>query len=95
MKTLADLKRDLTIGTRLKMVYSDIPTNRLLNSEREISIVQTNSIALQTEKANGEKCNSWFTFPKAVNLEYDGNFFSIYENINGTRVKVLEYLIIR
>jgi len=94
MKTLSELKRTLQKGIKLKMVYSDVTNNRLIGTEREISIVQTNAIALQTIKADGSICNSWFQYPKSSELEYDGNSFSIFENINDKRIKVLEYLII-
>lgn len=60
MKTIAELKRKLIVGTKLHAF------NHWLNQDlgvREIGHVQSNSFAFNTEK-NGEIVLSWCMYPK-------------------------------
>lgn len=74
MKTLADLKRDLKVGTKIKMIYGNIDRIRPralenMNKERAITKVQSNGIYIE---------NSWLDFPTSSLLEYDNGIFTIY-----------------
>ena len=62
---LADIKR-LNVGDTLTII--DCNTNNpQLNITRKISIVQTNSLAIET-MYKGEIVNGWLDFPKAKNV---------------------------
>jgi hypothetical protein len=77
MKTLADLKRYLKEGTIIKMIYSDMPSNRLLNKKRKVVKVQTNGIYfIDPDDTNSRK--SYLDFPKATLLEVTEKSFKIY-----------------
>ena len=61
---------------------------------REVSIVQTNSFALRTVKADGTIVDSWCAYPKASECEFVDNKCIIYEEDrlnNVARRKVLTY----
>lgn len=76
MKTFSDLKRDLTIGTKLTMIKSALPNNKLLNIEREICATQTNGISLKTENKSGK---SFLEYPPASLVDYDGEIITFYK----------------
>ena len=66
MKTLADFKRRIELGTSIETSYPsglEIPT-------RKVSIKQSNSFALSTTKINGDIVDSWMEYPKASMIEF-------------------------
>jgi len=83
-KTLADLKRDLSLGRKLRMVrfYESETEGRLLNVPREVVAVQTNGVWLslppEFRRSADRSPRSWLYFPKAKDLEYDGKTFRIF-----------------
>lgn len=74
---LADLKRTLKVGTKLRLVER---YGKPLNSLREVEKVQSNSIKM---KALDETKAGWLEYPKASLLEFDGKEIKIYTS--GTR----------
>lgn len=92
MKTFAQLKRDLKVGTKLKCIFNY--HGKYLNVVRPISKVQTNAVYLKTETENGT-VNSYLDFPPTASLvKYDGNVFEFYSKINGELIKALAYEIV-
>jgi hypothetical protein len=71
MKTLADMKRDLSIGRKIMLKEVD---GIIKNEPREVFKVQTQSICFLKE--GGGK--SWLDIPKASLCEYDGKTIEIY-----------------
>ena len=88
MKTLADFKRKIKEGVQIETF------NHYLNVSfgiRKVSIVQSNSFALETIK-EGEKVDSWCQYPKAKDIEFvDNNTACIFWQLRGQRTKVLTY----
>lgn len=89
MKSFAEFKRALKIGTLLHALHhgylkSDNPEEYSMPPKdmgvREVSIVQTNSIALKTTKNNGKVVDSWVYWPKASEAKVNGNILELYEN---------------
>ncbi len=81
MKTLADLKRDLKVGVKIKMIFN----HNEGNSERikqymqvERYIVKTKSNGVEISKNKEDKKGSFLDFPKASLTEYKDNIFTIY-----------------
>ena len=76
-KTFAQLKRDLQLGTKIKMIKREVDgkEEKTITEEREISIVQSNAVAFKTLKPDGTIGNSWLYFPKASQVEYIGDTF--------------------
>ncbi len=70
MKSLADLKRAMQLGTKWDCFHNYYHKNM---GVREISIVQKNGVAFKTTREDGTTCNSWFYFPKARELEFVGD----------------------
>lgn len=92
MKTFAQLKRDLKVGTKLKCIFNHY--GKYLNVVRPISKVQTNAVCLKTETENGT-VNSYLDFPqKAKLVKYDENVFEFYFERNGELIKELAYEIV-
>ena len=83
MKTLADLKRKLQIGTRFTMVYNSVRT-KSLPLKREVVGVQSNGIYLidpadiRAEELRKRKRGSFLDFPKASLLEVSDKGFKIF-----------------
>ncbi len=83
MKTLADLKRDLTVGTIMQMTYSSNADNSerlkaLLNIPRYIIKKNTTGIVLSPDEHAIK--GSHLEYPaKATLCEYTGDTLSIYE----------------
>ena len=74
MKTLADVKRKMTLGSKWQWV-------RIFNNNedlgiREIGKVQTNAVAIL--KPDGKL--SWLWWPKAKHIQIEGNSFTILQN---------------
>lgn len=92
MKTFAQLKRDLKVGTKLKCIFNY--HGKYLNVVRPITKVQTNAVCLKTETENGT-VNSYLNFPPTASLvKYDGNIFEFYSKFNGELIKELAYEIV-
>ena len=79
MKTIADLKRDLTIGASIEMVHfhaQEIPER--LQGVRYVVKVKSNGIELNKDKTATK--GSFLDYPKASLCEYDGENLRIYES---------------
>jgi len=92
MKNLADFKKAATLGSKWttirhqgkftgerdahgRAIYSAVEL-----PAREISIVQTNAIALKTTNTDGKVVDSWVQFPKAKECKFPNeNTIEIYE----------------
>ena len=87
MKNLSQFKQRLKVGTLLETTHARLGSFGI----RPVSIVQTNSFALATEKPEGI-VNSWCEYPKAKDIEFpDENTVEVYWEMNGNREKVLTY----
>lgn len=76
-KTLAQLKRDLVIGTKVTLIKSEtMPDHRNLNVERFIIKTQGNGITLGLKKDDTK--GSGMDYPKATGLEYIDDTFTLY-----------------
>lgn len=74
MKTVADFKRRLTVGTQVHTIYHQLFNGRDEKGEviykdedkgvREVSKVQSNSFAFKTTKTDGSIVDSWCNYPK-------------------------------
>lgn len=77
IKTLAQLKRDLKVGTQLKVVYHDVRPEQIGNI-KTISKTQSNGIYTTCpELFNGRA--SWLELPPASLVEYSDNKFTIFD----------------
>ena len=76
-KTFAELKRDLQLGIKIKMIKREVngKEEKAITEDREISKVQSNAVAFKTLLPDGSIGNSWLYFPKASEIEYIGNTF--------------------
>ena len=76
-KTFAELKRDLQLGIKIKMIKREVngKEEKAITEDREISKVQSNAVAFKTLLPDGSIGNSWLYFPKASEVEYIGNTF--------------------
>ena len=83
MKTLADLKRDLIVGKSIEMTYNAFkprtPELSLIGKIRKIRAVNSVGISIEREK-DGIMGKSELRYPKANELEYIGDTFSIYND---------------
>lgn len=77
--TRAALLRALTPGTVLTMTAHDwYPNSWMIGVPRVVTIQQTERIALQTTRPDGETVESWMGIPKASDVRIDGpNTFSV------------------
>lgn len=101
MKTLADFKKRLKVGVKLHAVNHqgfggrDEQGNIIYKDWdfgiREISIVQSNSFALKTNR-DGKFIDSWCGYPKAKELIINNeNSVTILEETNGKLEPILTY----
>ena len=74
MKTLADVKRKMTLGSKWHCVR--VFNNNENIGVREIGKVQTNAVAFL--KPDGKL--SWLWWPKAKDVQVEGNSFTILQN---------------
>ena len=70
MKTLAQLKRDVKVGTKMTLLER---FGTKMNDPKEVCHVQGNAIAF----AKGDK-KSWLSWPQASLIEYTGSEIKIY-----------------
>ncbi len=89
MRTLADFKRALTLGSKWE-AYNHYYKASL--GVREVSKVQSNSFAFKRVSDNGESVNSWCDFPKAKDIKFreDGTV-EIYSEWCGGYQLLLSY----
>lgn len=88
MKTLADFKRRLKVGTKIETINHRHGSFGV----RPVSIVQSNSFALKTTRTNGELVDSWCEYPKAKDIEVtDENTVIIYWGDGDKREAILTY----
>lgn len=74
MKTLADVKRKMTLGSKWHCVR--VFNNNENIGVREIGKVQSNAVAFL--KPDGKL--SWLWWPKAKDVQVEGNSFTILQN---------------
>lgn len=91
MKNLSDFKKLAILGSKWtgirhlsKFVGRDENQKPMYElealPEREVSIVQTNSIAFKHTNNDGKVVDSWLQFPKAKDCKFPGNgVIEIYE----------------
>lgn len=72
MKTLTDLKKDLYVGRKVKLLRR---YGKEVNSLRIVDKVQSNSIRFRLQIS---VLNRWLDYPKSSLLEYEGNSVKIY-----------------
>lgn len=87
MENLSQFKKRLTVGTQLETIHARLGSFGV----RKISIVQSNSFALETLR-EGKQVNSWCEYPKAKDFEIiDENTAAIYWGEDAKREKILTY----
>lgn len=74
MKTLADLKRKMKIGSKWEAIHF----NGWSPGVREIAEVKTNKIGFKTVRENGEIVTSWVDFPKAKNILFQNGWVEFW-----------------
>lgn len=78
MKTLADLKRALTLGTKITLVAApDMPSHKFLNVPRFVIKVQSKCVALHSDP-DATKQGSYLDFPRAHLVEFIGESIRIF-----------------
>jgi hypothetical protein len=87
MKNLADFKRRLKLGCKIETTHARMGSLGI----REVSIVQSNSFALKTQR-DGKAIDSWCEYPKAKDIEFlDENTAVIYWGEGERREQILTY----
>lgn len=77
MKTLSQLKRDLSLGAFVILTDSPtMPNHKYLNTPRYIIKIQSNGVILSPD-AKGTK-GSFMVFPKASLMEYENDTLKIF-----------------
>lgn len=105
MKTLADFKRRLVIGTRLRVTFHLPPLvirgnlgNTVMPTpspeERVVAKVQSNSVAFDrpnaADKPVGSQRWSWLSFPKAADFRVEEGKAVIFQN--GKKILTYEFI---
>lgn len=85
MKTLADLKRAIKVGTRLRCLYHF--KGKEWEKEREVVKVQTNGFYTYMDKNHK---SIWMDFPKSKDVEFNGKMFTVFQN--GNKLFVFEVI---
>lgn len=75
MKTLKQLKKDITTKSRLTLIYSSVNNNPYLNKTRQVKEIHSNFIVL-----TDGSINSRLDYPTSKELIYKDNEFIILEN---------------
>jgi len=84
MKTIADIKRKMTLGSQWHCIHHGFSPNWVPNDMgvRPVSIVQSNQVAFKTTKGS----DSWITFPKKDQVVFHNeNSFSIIDKSFGLK----------
>ncbi len=78
MKTLADLKRTLTVGTRLQLKER---YGQPVNKGREIVQTQSNGVWMKVDEPDRFDGNGrhFLDYPKATLMEFDGRTIRIFD----------------
>lgn len=99
MKNLSQFKKSLVAGeTRIKTIFHQNFVGRdednlpiyadLDKGVRTVSIVQTNSFAMETFRTDGTKVDSWCDFPKAKDCEFNNGIITIFQpDSRSSRIK--------
>ena len=106
MKSVAEFKRNLKVGLEFKTIHHMNFAGRnedgtpIYNDKdlgiRKVSIVQSNSFALATQRTTGEVVDSWCMYPKASESVFDGDTLTILEEQRDGGMKpVLSYTLIK
>lgn len=105
MKTLADFKRRLVLGAKLRVTFlmpplvirGNVGNTVLLTpspEERVVAKVQTNSVAFDrphaTDKPSGPQRWSWLSFPKAKDFAVENGKAVIYQD--GKKILTYEFI---
>lgn len=78
--TLAELKRKLTVGTRLRVTHSLLgPVNPPRGAGRTVVKVQSNAVVFECDERSDDR-QSWLYWPKAKDLHATSDGFEIIEN---------------
>jgi hypothetical protein len=83
MKTLAQLKRDLVVGARVKTIVQTIKPEKE-GMIRDIKKKQTNAICFNDSTTRNGESWLWFDLP-ANYYEYDNNTFKVYSPLKINR----------
>ena len=85
MKILADIKRRMTIGTKMTLIDSSMKNHRYLNLPRKIDLVQSNAVRFSG--------GSYLQYPKANEVSIiDDNTFRIEWTEEISKKPVTEFL---
>ena len=79
LKTLADLKRAMTVGTKVHVENHVYPH---LSGDRKVLVAQTNSWCLSFPESHpkaAEHEGSWLSVPKASECTFNGNAVTIID----------------
>jgi hypothetical protein len=101
MKSLAEFKRALTVGTMVGTIYHrefagrNPETMEVIYKDKDlgarpVSKVMASQVAFKTERGT----DSFLNWPKASECEFNGNSVTVYEEDRGKRYKVLTYTIL-
>jgi hypothetical protein len=77
MKTLADLKRELVVGTGITLVKSCWNSNSKIGKKRYVVKTQGNGVYLSENKDDTE--GSFLPFPNAKLTEYTGDTLTVFQ----------------
>lgn len=87
MQNLNQFKKRLQVGVQLETIHAMLGSFGV----RKVSIVQTNSFALETMR-EGKLVDSWCEYPSAKDFEIiDSNTAAIYWGEGDSREKILTY----
>ena len=90
MKNLSDFKKRLKVGQQIETIHANLGSFGI----RKVSIVQSNSFALETIK-EGKIVNSWCEYPKAKDFEIvNENTCKIFWGEGERRSHILTYTFI-
>lgn len=94
MKTVAEFKRRMQVGTKVHTLYHKEFNGRTTNGEiiyktkdlgiRPVSIVQTTQFAFETKKTDGTTSDSWCSFPKLTDCRFEGEDTIVILDLEGS-----------
>lgn len=87
IKSFSELKRSLTVGTKLKLIKSHIPNHKYLNTVREVIKQQTNAVKLEGGSwlglgSTGETAKNFKFHENGFTVVWDDNEYLTYEFVN-------------
>ena len=89
-KTLAELRRYLTPGTKIRLVESLLGPTPPGKQEREVSRWQSNALVLRIEKA-GQSVESFAHFQRASEFTFEPDGFTLWEIDGDKKVLAARY----